>query len=126
VQLFKRTIFWIEVVFTFLVLILGLLLTIKLLPGSANILESFVVIAEFSLHLLKIGIELVPQVPGIAVSALFWYSLYIGSLFYCSQTEKERKLLKLVVPISLVAVTFCSIGIFGAVFSSLASQGAGQ
>jgi hypothetical protein len=126
VRLLKRTLFWIEIVVTFLALGLGVFLTIRLLSGSAGILESVVAIARFAWYLLVTGIGLLPKVPSVAASALFWYSLYIWSLFYFSQTEREKKLLKLIIPISLGAVIFCSIGIFGAVLSGLASQGAGQ
>jgi hypothetical protein len=126
VRLLKRTLFWIEIVVTFLALGLGVFLTIRLLSGSAGILESVVAIARFAWYLLVTGIGLLPKVPSVAASALFWYSLYIWSLFYFSQTKREKKLLNLIIPISLGAVIFCSIGIFGAVLSGLASQGAGQ
>lgn len=123
---FKRIAFRIEMVATFLLFGLGVLFTIRSLLRGGNILESISALVKFAWYLLITGIDFITIAPSIAVMTLFWYSLYIWSLFYFAQTEKEKELIKLIIPCSLGAIILCTIGISGAVLSGLASQGAGQ
>ena len=65
-------------------------------------------------------------VVGIAGMAVFWYALYLAALGCTAQTELEKRLFRYAIPMSFVAIFLFCIGVFGAVFSGLASQGAGQ
>ena len=125
-QTIKRTIYWIEIVILLLVLFLGVFLTLKLVVGSSNMLESIVALAKFAGYLIYVTITLTVIAPGILAVSVACFCLYVGSLFYFAQTNTEKKYLKFVIPVSLVAVLFVSIGVFGAVYSGLASQGAGH
>jgi len=124
--LLKRAIFWFEVISTFLILCLGIFLTIKLLSGANNLHEAMIGLFQFSGYLLKLAVKGMRQSPEIIALSLLWISLYIASLYFFAQTETEKKLIKYTLLASLFAVWTSSIGIFGNVMAALASQGAGH
>jgi len=125
-QNIKSKIYWVEVAITFILLFLGIVLTVMLVTDSNNILESTIALAEFAFYLAHIAIRLLTEEPVILVMTVFWFFLYLGSLFYFAQTATEKKFLKIIIPVSLATVVFCSTGIFGFFLSKLASQGAGH
>ncbi|TCJ87537.1 hypothetical protein [Cocleimonas flava] len=124
--LFKQIIFWLESIATLMILCFGIFLTIMLLAGGSNFLESITALFSFTWYLIKVAIQSFSKVPIVAISSLSGYLLYLGSLFYFAQSEKERKMLKFIIPSSFVAILLCAIGIAGAVMSGLANQGAGH
>ena len=123
--IFKRTAFWIGIAFIALPLVAGVYLTVSVQSG-VGFVRSLVDLGKFSAFLIIVAFQSIPKAPGIAGMAVFWYALYLIALAYCAQTEFEKRLFRYAVPMSFVAIFICCIGVFGAVFSGLASQGAGQ
>ena len=88
-------IFWIEVTATFVILCIGIFLTIRLGSGSnSGFLESVLDLVWFSVYLIKTAIEFVPKIPIIPILFVLLFSLSIGSLFYFAQTDKDKHILK--------------------------------
>ena len=126
-QNIKSTIYWIEVTLTLIFFCLGVGLTLMLITYSDySFLEAIDALSVFAFYLLQSAIDLLSQEPVILLMTILWFSLYFGTLFYFSQTKTEKRFLVIVIPVSLAAVLFFSIGIFGIFLSELASQGAGH
>ena len=122
----KRVFFRLLVGLTFLLLALGVIMCGQLIVGySGNTLEAITGLIEFLFYLLPYGLDLLRS-PFIAFSVCFWVTLYVGSLVFCAQTVAERRLLWVVFPAALLAVTLTAVAGLAAALSALASQGAGQ
>jgi uncharacterized membrane protein len=117
---FKRIVFWLEVALTILLFCLGLFLVMKmLLSSSSNLLESITKIIKFTGELQSSAIEAIVGFPSFTLLLVFRFIIYVGSLFYFSQTVKEKKIIKYIIPLSLVAILLCAVGI-SALFLSAA------
>ena len=119
--LFKRILFWVEVVLTLAVLGMGVLLTGKMVV-EVGLQEA----ASIIMILAGYAVQIVQKEPSLSVVSILGFALFVASLFYFSQTIIEKKTVKYIIPLSLLAISLSAIGIFTAIFAALASQGAGH
>lgn len=124
--LVKRTVFWVEVVLTIAVLCLGVFLILRLFFSSNNLHETTVVLIHFIGYLVFEMIKKIKDIIGAVLFSLFWFSLYVASLFYFAQTETEKKVFKYIAPVSVIAILTTSIGVVGSVMVGLSNPGAGH
>ncbi|MBC8211223.1 MAG: hypothetical protein H8E21_09140 [Gammaproteobacteria bacterium] len=124
--LFKRVIFWLEVAVTLLLLCVGVVLTVSLLSGAPSILDALTGLASFAWYLFKIAIKSISNFEFESVILLVGCAIFSGSLLYFSQTERERKIVRYIIPAFVLAIIFFAIGAVGHVMAGLGGQGAGR
>jgi uncharacterized membrane protein len=99
---------------------------LMLSSSSSHLPEAILETLKFTWYLISKAIESIFTVPDVALLSVFWVTIYVGSLFYFSQTDKEKKLIKYIIPLSFFGVLLCAVGIFASAFSALANQGSGH
>jgi len=129
IVLLKRVLFWLESSASMvIVLIAGAILTWVVVAGllsddmGAWLREVGGVVGYF----IDPAIKIVFTEPLIVGVTLFWISVYIGTTIYFAQTDREKRIGKYLVPLTLFSLPVCAIGGFTMAIAGLASQGAGQ
>ncbi len=122
----KRFLFWCEVFLVALMFSVGFIVVCSWIIASDSIGLGVVIIAGFIFELAKGILKSIPTQPDIIYLSVFWGGLYVWSLFYFSQTPREKALIKYIIPVSIIGIVLFAVAAVGLVMAGLASQGAGQ
>lgn len=127
--LLKRILFWLETGASALVVIAAaFIIGWVLVKGlrsedmAAWMSEVYAIAAYF----LGVAWKIMTTEALIVAATLFWVVVYVSTTLHFAQTQKEKKLAKSLVPLTLICLPVCVIAGFTMAVAGLASQGAGQ
>lgn len=127
--LLKRILFWLESSISFVIVLIGIailgwVVAAGLIQGDMR--GWMQQVGEIAGYYVEPSIRIVTTEPLIALSTTFWVGTYIGTMMYFAQTEREKRIGKYLIPLTLVSLPICAILGFTMAIAGLASQGAGH
>jgi len=123
----RRIVFWIAAAATGVLLLIGVTgMGYLLLSDSKGFSDNLGSLADLANYAFLFAVEFVTKTPDVAFLGTFWFLLYAFIIFYCAQTQTEKKLVFILIPAALVAVWFSLASAYSVLLAGLAGQGAGH